>query len=872
MSARADLPDGTVTMVFTDIVGSTVLLRDLGDRYAGVLAAHRQRVRAIVERHDGSEVGTQGDAFFLVFRRASDAIGAAGEIAAESPGDEPIEVRIGVHTGDPTRHDDDYVGMDVHVAARIAAAGSGGQVLVSRQTRELIPHEALRDLGVHRLKDVGEIHLFQLGDHGFPPVRSIGGSNLASPHEAPLGRDGEMAELRALVTGDGVRLITLTGPGGIGKTTVARALASGLGDRFPDGTWFVDLASVTDSDLLEPAVGLVVGSQGAVADHLQSRTGLLILDNLEQVLDAAPVIAGWASACPGLVIVVTSRERLHVSAEREFPIEQLGDTDAALLFRRRARAVSPRFDADDEALQRVCRRLDGIPLAIELAAARVRLLTADQLLERLDRRFSVLTGGPRDAPTRQRTLEATIEWSYDLLDGPDKELFTRLSVFAGGWTLDAAETVVDGDLDGLESLAAKSLVRWADGRFSMFESLRAYAASRLDPDAADELRRRHAAYFAALAAEAAPGLTGRRQDAWLETLASEDDNIRAALDWCLRDPASHELGLELAGNLVLFWYLRSRPWEGWRWLEPLLRCTDPADSPSRTAALWGAGFFLTIITDSRARDSMEQALEMATRLGDASMAARSLDMLGLHAFFDDDLEGSLAYLEQSIAQARAAGDDWCLADALGTIGSIYPLVGRFREGRAASSEGVALARERDDLQGERMALFGLALTARRAGDAAEATASGEQGLEICRRLGDGFFSSYFLWVLASVARDAGELQRSRALADEALLIARELQVPVLLVCALEVRASVGRDEGDPTAARELLEEADRIGGDGSVPGSYRSEAVRLLGNLDADDGDSDGARRRFAEALELARAVSDPWAEARAAADLERLA
>jgi len=241
MSARADLPDGTVTMVFTDIVGSTVLLRDLGDRYAGVLAAHRQRVRAIVERHDGSEVGTQGDAFFLVFRRASDAIGAAGEIAAESPGDEPIEVRIGVHTGDPTRHDDDYVGMDVHVAARIAAAGSGGQVLVSRQTRELIPHEALRDLGVHRLKDVGEIHLFQLGDHGFPPVRSIGGSNLASPHEAPLGRDGEMAELRALVTGDGVRLITLTGPGGIGKTTVARALASGLGDRFPDGTWFVDL-------------------------------------------------------------------------------------------------------------------------------------------------------------------------------------------------------------------------------------------------------------------------------------------------------------------------------------------------------------------------------------------------------------------------------------------------------------------------------------------------------------------------------------------------------------------------------------------------------------------------------------------------------
>ncbi len=870
--ASRDLPEGTVTMVFTDIAGSTALLRELGDGYARVLAEHRARLRAIVECHHGIEVDTQGDAFFLVFCRASDALAAAREAVSEPGADPAVRVRVGVHTGEPARSDEGYVGMDVHVAARIAASGSGGQILVSRQTRELIAAEPLRDLGVHRLKDVGEVQLFQVGDEEFPPVRSIGGSNLTAPREAPLGRERELAELRAMVVDEGVRLITLTGVGGIGKTTLARAVAAGLDERFPDGVWFVDLSPVIDARLVEPEVAAVVGSHGRVADHLRASTALLVLDNFERVLEAADAVAAWLDADTRLVVLATSRERLHLTFEREYPLEPLDDQSAARLFMRRAQAVAPGRTTSYDDVRHLCRRLDGIPLAVELAAARARLLTPAQLLARLDQRFSLLTGGARDLPARQQALEATIDWSHDLLDADGQRLFRRLSVFAGGWTLEAAEDVAGADIDGLESLVTKSLVRVADGRFTMLETLRDYAAEKLtaDDEAAD-IRRRHAQHYAALPERAAPALTGPRQDAWLDLLAAEDDNLRAALAWCLKDPESHELGLRMGANLVLFWYLRSRHREGWRWLEPLLERSHPIDSPARAAALWGAGFFLTVITDQRADDFLKEALDMARRIGDHGMIARSLNVMGLLAFFGNDLPGAQARLEESIAQARTAQDDWCLADALGTIGSVYPLVGRLEQGRAAGVEGLGLARRRGDLQGVRMSLFGIALTARRAGDPDAAIRVGEEGLDVSRRLVDAFFISYFLWVLAGAEHDRGALDRARVLADEALELARALEVPLLLLCALEVRGSVHLDDGELDQARLLLEEAERLSAESSVPGSYVSEALRLLGRLDAESGDFDGARARLTAALDLAQSVLDPWAERRAAADLDWL-
>jgi predicted ATPase len=858
-------------MVFTDIAGSTALVSELGERYASLLDDHRGTVRDIVERHDGMEVDTQGDAFFLAFRRASDAVAAAREVIEASGRDGPVRLRIGMHTGEPARVEEGYVGIDVHVAARIAAAGSGGQILLSRQTRGLVPDEPVRDLGVHRLKDVGDVQLFQCGYVDFPPVRSIGRTNLPQVWEPLVGRARELGDLQELIT-RGARLVTLTGMGGIGKTAVARTLATGLADRFPDGVWFVDLSAVTACDLVEPEVAALIGAHAGVADHVQGGEVLLVLDNFEQVMDAGPIVAEWLHRCPRLTVIVTSREHLRLSGEREYPLSALDDGMAAELFVARARAVAPRFEADADELLLLCRRLDGIPLAVELAAARVRLLTPGQLLARLDARFSVLTGGARDLPARQRTLEATIAWSYDLLDPGEQDLFARLAVFAGGWTLDAAEEVASADLDRLESLVAKGLVRFEDGRFDMLETIREYAAARLAAlHAGSAVHAAHAAHYAALAARASPQLTGAGQDIWVQSLAAEDDNLRAALDWCAADTGSRDTGLRLAADLIVFWYLRSRPAEGAARLGPMLAATEAVDSAKRASALWGAGFFLTILADTRASDYLNEALAMARRIGDRSLTARSLDVLGLLAFFGNDLVQARWLLEESIAEARAAGDAWCLADALGTIGSIYPLIGELALARRAGREGVILARSRGDLQGTRMSLFGLALTARRAGELAAARAAGHEGLEISRRLGDSFFASYFLWVLGAVELADGAVDLARNHADEALALAREVGAPLLIVCALEVRAAVARTDGEHATARAFLSEAEAVGSSASVPGSYLSEVLRALGLLDAEGGDSAAAERRLGQAVELARSVLDPWAERRAASDLDRV-
>lgn len=856
-------------MVFTDIAGSTALLAELGEEYRQLLADHRRQVRAIAAGHGGVEVDTQGDAFFLVFRRASDAISAAREVVDLGS---TVRVRIGVHTGEPARTEDGYVGMDVHLAARIAASGSGGQILLSRATRELVPEQTVRDLGMHRLKDVGEVHLFQHGEADFPPVRSIGYSTIVTPPEPPLGRDRELAELRALVH-DGARLVTLTGAGGIGKTTVARALAADLGDRFPDGVWFVDLSAVSSPELVEPAVSAAIGGHAGVVAHLQGGRALLVLDNLEQVLDVAPSVGQWLARCPQIVVLATSRESLRLTAEVEYRLSPLAESTAVALFRRRARAHTRPFDAQQDDLLRLCRRLDCIPLAIELAAARVKVLTVGQLLARLDERFAVLASAVRDVPARQRTLESTIAWSYDLLDTGEQALFARLAVFAGGWTLEAAEGVADARLDGLESLVGKSLIWFEDGRFGMLESIREYAAARLAelPEQAT-LRRAHLAHYAALVERAEPELTGDRQDAWLEVLAGEDDNLRAALGWSIDDPPSHEMGLALAAGMVLFWYLRSRPAEGAPRLAMLLGVTEPRDSTVRTRALWGLGFCRSILGDPSASDPLTEALVMSRRIGDRSLTARSLNVLGLLAFFRNAPQDSRALLEESIALARAAGDDWCLADALGTISSIYPLIGELGRARSAGEEGLVLARRRGDLQGTRMSLFGIALTARRGGDVAAAKSAAAEGLEISHQLGDAFFTSYFLWLLASVELEVGNADRALEQADEALRLAREIAAPILMMCALEVRAAVARAVDRHDLARSLLTEAERIAAaGGAVPGSYVSEALRALGSLDADEGDHASAARRLTEAIGLARSVLDPWAESRAAADLRRL-
>ena len=456
-------------------------------------------------------------------------------------------MRIGLHTGTPLLAEEGYVGGDVHRAARIAALGHGGQVLVSSATAELVEVE-LADLGEHRLKDLSAAErIYQLGEEAFPALNSLYRTNLPIPSTPFLGREAELAGVASLLASSNTRLLTLTGPGGTGKTRLAAQAAGLVSDSYADGVWWIPLAPLRDPELVLVTAAQVVGSKNGLAEHIQDKEMLCLFDNFEQVVEAAADVADLLASCPNLDLLVTSREPLHVTGEQEYAVPPFAHEEGVGFFLARARAVKPDFEAD-EAVSEICRRLDDLPLALELAAARVKALTSTQILERLEHRLPLLTGGARDLPERQRTLRATIEWSYDLLGEEEQRLFSRLSVFSGGCTLDAAENVCDAGLDTLPSLVDKSLVRFTNGRYWMLETIREFATDALaaSPDA-ETLGRRHAEHYLRLALEAEPELSGPAQALWFDRLGEEHDNLRAALDWSLTsDP---EIGLRIAVSL-----------------------------------------------------------------------------------------------------------------------------------------------------------------------------------------------------------------------------------------------------------------------------------------------------------------------------------
>jgi predicted ATPase len=858
-----ELPTGTVTLLFTDIAGSTRLLEKLGDGYADALAEHRRLLRETFARHDGVEVDTQGDAFFVAFGKASDALAAATEAQEALGAAGPIRVRIGMHTGEPTRTDEGYVGMDVNRAARVAAAGHGGQILLSQATRQLVDGDGLLDLGEHRLKDVDAVRLFQVGNARFPPLRSIGNADLPLPPTPLLGRKRELADLLRLLRAERTPLVTILGPGGIGKTRLALAAAAEVAPAFADGVSFVDLSAVREPELVEPTIVGELGLLGRLVDHLRERELLLVLDNLEQVVEIGADLAALLEASPRLAILATSREPLRVRAEVEYPLKPLAESPAIELFRERASTIDPEFDAPYELLTELCERLERMPLAIELAAARVKVLSADELLARLERRLPLLTAGARDAPARQRTLRATIEWSYELLGDDERRLFASLAVFAGGWTVDAAEHVCDADLDVLQSLADKSLVRFEDRRFRMLETIREYALERLEESGElEQLRARHAEHFLQLGLRAEPELTGAQQHVWLERLATDYENLRAALEWCVA--ARPDDALRLAAALVLYWFNRSLYRDGLHWLEEVLARTEDDVTAARAGALWGAGFFWTLVGDAeRGASRLDDGLALARRLDDGPIVARSLSVIGLLAFFQNDAPRARSLLEESAETARLAGDKWALADSLGTLGSIYPLQGEFDLAETAGAEARALGREYGDRQGVRMANFGLALTAVMRGDLERARTLAEEGLAISREIGDLWFVSYFLWILATAATAAGELRVARECAGESLKVAREIEGPLLVVCALDALAGVERAEGDDASAREHLSEAAELGRRMIVPDAYLASVLRGLGELALAAGDLDGASAYLEESLARASGVDDVWGAAR---------
>jgi predicted ATPase len=562
----SNLPTGTVTFLFTDIEGSTRLLHELGDRYADALAEHRRVLREAFARHGGLEVDTQGDAFFVAFGRASDALAAAREAQATLDG--VVRVRMGVHTGEPLLTEEGYVGLDVHRAARIASAGHGGQVLVSQSTRDLVG-DGLRDLGEHRLKDLtAPERIYQLGDGDFPPLKSLNQTNLPVQPTPLVGRERELADLIELVRSHS--LVTLTGAGGSGKTRLALQAAAELVDHFADGAWFVSLASLTDASLVEPAIASVIGAKDELAEFVNGKEMLLVLDNLEQLLP------GVSTVVAGLQVnaMATSRERLSVYGEQEYQVPTLPLDDAVTLFTERARLLKPAFEPDEH-VSTIARRLDGLPLALELAAARVKVLTTEQIVERLGHSLDLLTSGSRDMPTRQRTLRATIQWSYELLGEEERRLFARLAVFAGSFDLEAAEAVCDADLDAVGSLIDKSLLReTGDGRFFVLETIRDFALEQLQdlPEAVD-VRRRHAQFFTALGARLQPQLEGGQDESSaLDRLERELPNLRAARNFLQDEDADSEL--ELATATSEMFRLHGHAAEGRAWLEDALGRTD----------------------------------------------------------------------------------------------------------------------------------------------------------------------------------------------------------------------------------------------------------------------------------------------------------
>ena len=727
-----DLPSGTVTFLFTDVEGSTKLLHELGtDVYAGALAEHRRILREAFRVHGGVEVDTQGDAFFVAFPTAPGALGAAAE-ALEGLGAGPIRVRMGVHTGTPYVGEEGYVGVDVHRAARIAAAGHGGQVLISASTAALLGTDGLRDLGQHRLKDLSAPErIYQRGDEEFPPLKSLYRTNLPIPATPFLGREQELAEVCGLL--EDSRLLTLTGPGGTGKTRLGLQAAAEAGERYPDGIFWVPLAPLRDPELVLATAGQTLGAKDGLAEHLADKSLLLLFDNFEHVVEAAPRLSELLATCPNVRLLVTSRELLRVPGEQAYPVPPLEPQDGTELFVARARAALPSFVASDM-VPELCARLENLPLALELAAARVRVLSPEQLLERLSNRLDLLKAG-RGTDPRQQTLRATIEWSHELLDADEQQLFARLAVFVGGCTLESAEAVCDADIDILESLVDKSLVRVREGdRFWMLETIREYAVERLeDSGEAEMLQRLHAQYFLALGEEAAFH-TRSYSGEWIVRLEFEHDNLRTALDH-LSASGEDELVLQLAGALSGFWRDGGHVAEGRHRLEAALeRQERPTAAHAR--ALSGAAWLAHSSGDVAATRSIaERALELHRHLDDPWGAASDLEMLCVAAVEEEDFERARQFAEESVALFRQAGDDRRALAARRALAFTYASSGDLEQARTLHESNLAQAQRLGFKDTEAATLGSLAMLAFEQGRLDDAVALRRQNLLAARELG-----------------------------------------------------------------------------------------------------------------------------------------
>jgi len=749
--AATQQPSGTVTLVFTDIEGSTQLLDSLGpERYRNALGDHQRAVRNAFRGHGGYEVDTAGDGFFYAFSTAADAARAAGDALAALDGG-PIQIRVGIHTGEPIVEAPKYVGLDVHRAARIMAAAHGGQALLSRTTRDLLDESfAIRDLGEHRLKDLSASQrLFQLGTADFPRPRTLRLTNLPVPATDFLGRDRELGDVVEKLR-NGVRLLTLTGPGGTGKTRLALQAAAEAADDFAEGVWWVPLAALRDPGLVlrHTARTLDVVEQPdrpleeVLAEMLNGKRMLLVLDNAEHLLPGAADAIATLRDLDGPKLVVTSRERLQLTGEQVYPVPQLTPLEGLDLFAARAAAINPAFEAD-AAVTELCSRLDYLPLAIELAAARTAVLRPKQILERLGSRLDLLKGA-RDSDPRQQTLRATIEWSYDLLAPDERELFARFAVFAGGATLDAVEDVCDADFDTLASLVEKSLLRRDEDRYRMLETLREYGTDQLDDAAREDLIERHGAFYERFATEAEAALRGRDGGRWLDLVEHELPNVRAAMGRALERGLGART-LRIATSLGRYWHARSAATEGRRWLDQAF-AAGPVEDSARAAACFLGGCLALFQGDHMAADeSLAEAARAAQAAGDAFLEGASNAYLVWVARERGNPAAGQAPRDRSRALLAELTDPWERSEVL------LPLSCGLLEDHTMKEDVLALKRETGDVFGTSDSLNNIGWDALVSGDLERATAHLEEALEIARALDDTFRMTLAISNLGHVA-------------------------------------------------------------------------------------------------------------------------
>jgi predicted ATPase len=834
-----------------------------------LLEDHCRILRRAIAESDGVEVSTEGDAFFAVFPSAPQAVAAA--VAAQQdlsahdwPDSARVLVRMGLHTGEGMLGGENYLGIDVHRAARVAAAGHGGQVLVSAATRALVERSlptgiSLRDLGAHRLKDLARPEqLSQLTVEGlpgeFPQLRTleVSPNNLPVQRTSFVGREREVTEAGKLL--EGTRLLTLTGPGGTGKTRLSLQVAAEAVERFPDGVYFVPLASVADPDLVTSAIltqlelHQAIGPPlDALSTYLADKRMLLVLDNFEQILPAAVHLAELLDRAQDLKVLVTSRAPLHIYGEQEFPVPPLGvpdpgrlppletlaDHEAVALFVERARAAQPAFSLTEEnapAVAEISARLDGLPLAIELAAARVKLLPPQTMLTRMEHRLGLLAGGSRDLPTRQQTLRDAIAWSYDLLDEPSKRLLHRMAVFVGGAALDQAESVcgppdeLGADiLEGLGLLVDQSLLRQeAEGepRFLMLETIREFALERLEEaGAAPAIKERHARAFLALAEEAESHLTASDQATWLDRLELDHDNLRAALAWAAQEHDA-EFALRLAGAVWRFWQIRGHLHEARQRLDAIL--VLPSDHPrTRAKALEGAG--------------------------------------GL-AYWQNDMKSAQRFYQESLDIVQELSDPRAVANALYNLS--FPLwmqsEGDLSMARNLAEEALSIYRQLDDRHGVARALWGLAAVEHALGNEQRFVFLLEDSLEEFRHLDDPFGLGWALFAMAGLAARRGDNDSAKRDLDESLQIFAGVRDVSAVVLHLASYAALAARQGDTTRSLRL---AGAMGALRKVSGTHLVEFTSgQVPGLDAVLAQMQGpeAERLLAEghAMTLEEAVS----------------